>query len=61
MRRFLYFIFAVATAMVGHTIHGDFFWTVADFFFAPLAWAWWLIFHQVSLTIIRSTFAFFLQ
>lgn len=58
---FLYFMFALATAMVGHHIHGGLFWTLVDFFFAPLAWAKWLVFHQVNVSIIRSTFAFFLQ
>lgn len=58
---FLGLVFATATAMVGHTIHGGFFWTVVDFFLSPLAWCKWLICKQVSLTIIRSTFEFFFK
>lgn len=53
--------FATATAMVGHHIHGSFFWTVVDFFLSPLAWVKWFICQEVSLAIIRSTFAFFLK
>ncbi len=47
------------TAMIGHSIHHSLFWAIVDFFFAPLAWAKWLICHQVNMTIIRETFAFF--
>ena len=54
-------VLAVATAMVGHTIHHSLFWAILDFFFAPFAWAKWLICHEVNLTIIRQTFAFFLS
>lgn len=54
-------VFATATAMVGYTIHGGIFWTIFDFFFSPLVWCKWLVLHQVSLTIIRSTFDFFLK
>lgn len=53
--------FAIGTAMVGHTIHGGAFWTIMNFIFAPLSWAKWLICQDVTLTIIKKTFSFFLQ
>ena len=49
------------TAMVGHTIHGSIGWAIIDFFFAPIAWIKWLLCHQVNLSIIKATFAFFVQ
>lgn len=54
-------IFAVATAMIGYHIHHSIFWSIMDFFFSPFAWCKWMIMKQVSLSIIKSTFAFFLS
>lgn len=59
--KFVYLIVCVATAMVGYNIHHSFGWAIVDFFFAPVAWAKWLVYHQVNLTIIRHTFDFFLR
>jgi hypothetical protein len=56
---FLYFIFAVCTAMIGYTIHSSVFWAIIDFFFVPFAWFKWLICKQITLAIIKTTFAFF--
>jgi hypothetical protein len=58
---FLYLIFDVATAMVGNTIHGSTFWSIMDFLFAPLAWIKWLLYHEVSLSVLHQTFDFFLK
>ncbi len=58
---FIYTLLAIATAMIGYTIHGSLFWAIIDFFLSPLAWCKWLIYHEVNLTIIKKTFAFFLQ
>ena len=58
---FVLFLFSVATAIVGHQIHGSLFWSVCDFIFSPAAWAKWLILKQVSVSIIRSAFSFFLS
>ncbi len=55
----LYLLAATCTAMIGHTIHGGIFWTVMNFLFWPLSWAKWLVFQDVTMPIIRSTFAFF--
>lgn len=45
--------------MVGYQIHGSFFWAVLDFFFWPFAIVKWLICQQLTLTVIKATFAFF--
>ena len=58
--RVIYSIFCVCTAMIGHTIHGSVFWSIVDFFFTFFAWAKWLICHEVTLEIIKKTFAFFI-
>jgi hypothetical protein len=55
------FFGAIATAMIGHTIHHSVFWAIVDFFFAPLAWAKWLICHEVTFSVIRHTFSFFFR
>lgn len=55
----LYSLACLATAMVGHHIHGSVFWAITDFLFPFFVWAKWLIMHQVSLSIIKATFAFF--
>jgi hypothetical protein len=56
----IYTLTCLATAMIGHTIHHSLFWSIVDFFFTPLAWMKWLICHQVTLSIIKQTFNFFL-
>lgn len=55
----IYLIIAVCTAMIGHTIHHSIGWSIVDFFFWPIAWAKWLICHEVSMSIIKQTFSFF--
>lgn len=57
--KLLYIIFATMTAMIGYTIHGSLFWAIMDFFFAPPTWAKWLIYHEVTLSIIKQTFTWF--
>ena len=60
--RILYCIFSTVTAILGYSINGNsIFWAVIDFFFSPLAWIKWLICHDVNMTIIRKTFAWFLM
>ena len=53
-------LFSFATAIVGHQIHGGWFWTVLDFIFSPCAWAKWLICHEVSVSVIKRAFSFFM-
>lgn len=57
--RFGYLIVAVATAMIGYQIHHSTFWAIANFLFWPVSWIWWLVFHEVNVSIIQHTFAFF--
>jgi hypothetical protein len=57
----IYFLFCVATAMVGHNIHHNAFYAVINFFCAPVSWLYWLITHNVNMTDITNTFSFFLQ
>jgi len=59
MRRLLYTVFSILTAMVGYTIHGSIFWSIIDFFFTPIAIIKWLICHEITLTVIKETFNWF--
>jgi len=52
---------SLGTAMVGHQIHHSIFWSICDFIFVPLAWVKWLICQEVSLSVIKSAFSFFLN
>lgn len=57
--RWVYTLFSIATAMIGYNIHGNWFYSIMDFIFTPIAWIWWLIGQDVNMTIIRDTFSFF--
>lgn len=59
--RIIYFLFQIATAMIGYTIHGNLFYSFVNLCFAPLAWLYWLITHNVNMTIIQQTFSFLFQ
>jgi uncharacterized membrane protein len=53
-------IFAVITAIIGYEVNqGSVFWAVINFFFWPISWVKWLICHDVTLSIIKNSFAFF--
>ena len=60
-------LFAGITAIVGYHVNvhdGSFcplFWSIVDFLFAPISWVKWLICEQVNISIIKESFAFFLQ
>lgn len=54
-------IFATCTAIIGQVIHGSFWWGIIDFFFSPLVWIKWLICKDVTLSIIKEAFNWFLQ
>ena len=58
---FIYTICRICTAMIGYTIHNSVFWAIMDFLFMPLTWIKWLICQEVNLTIIKSSFEFFLK
>lgn len=57
----LYVVVSTATAMIGYNIHHNWFYSILDFIFTPIAWIWWLINHDVNLTIIKDTFSFFFK
>lgn len=52
--------FALATALIGHQIHGSVFWSIVDLIFPFFAWAKWIICKQVSVSIIKVALAPFL-
>jgi len=60
LARFIYFLFAIATSMIGYTIHHSIFWSVTDFIFTLITWTKWLIYHEVTMSIIKQTFNWFL-
>ena len=53
-------ILAIFTAFVGYEIHGSFFWAIINFIFWWLSWIKWLIYQDVSVSVIRKAFDFFL-
>lgn len=57
----IYSLFCLCTAIIGHTIHHSVFWSILDFFFMPLTWFKWLICQEVTLSIIKNSFNWFLQ
>lgn len=52
--------FTLPTAMIGYQIHGSVFWSIMDFLFWPLAWIKWFICHEVTVSIIKAAFSWFL-
>ena len=61
MKKALYFIFCVVVAMIGNNIHYSTFWTIIDFIFAPIALVKWIVFQEINMTIIESTFSWFMK
>lgn len=55
----LYIIVSILTSMVGYTIHHSIFWSIMDFLFTPIAWIKWIIFHEVTLNVLKDSFAWF--
>lgn len=54
-------LFSLPTAMIGYQIHSSTFWAIMDFIFWPIVWIKWFIFHEVTLSIIKEAFSWFLQ
>jgi hypothetical protein len=61
MMRLLYLICAVITGMVAWTITHHWVWVLLCFIFWPVAWVYWLVTHQVNLSIIKETFPWFFK
>ena len=55
----LYLFFSIVTGMVGYYVNKSYFWAILNFVFPIFSWLKWLIFHQVTLNIIKDTFAWF--
>lgn len=55
-------IFSLPTAIIAYTINqGSLFWAIVDFFVWPLAWFKWTICQEITLTIIKKSFEWFLK
>lgn len=54
-------LFSLPTAMIGYQIHSSTFWAIMDFIFWPIVWIKWFIFHEVTLSIIKEAFSWFLK
>ncbi len=52
-------LFGTLTSIIGYEIHRSMFWAVVDFFLYPFVWIKWLIFHEVSVSIIDNAFDWF--
>lgn len=64
MKRFgrvLYLIFCIVVAMIGYEIHSSVILAIINFIFAPLALIWFLISHQICLSVIKEVFSFILK
>jgi len=55
-------IFSLPTAIIAYTINGDsIFWAIVDYFLWPLAWLKWIICQEVTVSIIKKSFEWFLK
>jgi len=59
--RLLFIAVAIFTAIIGYHIHGSVFWTIMDWIFWPFAWLKWLLCQEVSMSVIKDSFAFFMK
>lgn len=58
---FFYLVIAVCVAMIGYQRHGDTLWAIIDFMFWPIAVVKWLIYHEINVSLIKTTFDFLLK
>jgi hypothetical protein len=61
MIQLIYLFLAAIVAILGYHIHGSVFFGFIDFLFWPLALMKWLIYKQISLSVIKSTFTWFFK
>lgn len=59
MKTVLYMFIAVIVTMIGYTIHGSLLWSIVNYLFWPIAIVKWLICHELTLAVIKQTFAWF--
>ena len=55
----LNFLPACLTALVGYQYHGSLLYCIPDFLFWPYVWVKWMIFHEVTLAMVKETFQWF--
>lgn len=60
-QNFLHTLLMVTTGMVAWTINHSVLWALLDALFFPVAWAKWLICHDVNMTVLHRTFDFLLR
>lgn len=58
--KIIYLIIAIFTSMVGYEIHHNVFYAIINFIFWPISWIYWLVCHDVNISVIKSAFGFFL-
>jgi len=67
MNKLLWFLFNCFIALCAWTIHaadgygpvGNFLWCIVDWLFSPIVFLYWLCTHQLTLPVIKATFAWF--
>lgn len=57
--KLMYAIFCFLMSMVGYTIHGSIFWSIIDFLLTPLVLIKWIIYEEITLSVIQETFSWF--
>ena len=53
------FLPAYLTALVGYQYHGSLLYCIPDFLLWPYVWVKWVIFHEVTLAMVKETFQWF--
>ena len=61
MKSLFYLIFGAATSIIGYNIHNSIFWSIVDFILAPFVWIKWFIYKEVTLSIIKQSFNWFMN
>ena len=57
--RLLYIVFAACISMIGYTINNSLAWAIVNYLFAPLSLIKWMICHEITLNVIKTTFSWF--
>jgi hypothetical protein len=57
----IYTLFCVAVAMIGYQIHHNVLYAIFNFIFAPISFIYWLLTHQIYMSLIKETFEFFFK
>lgn len=55
----VYLILCTLTSIIGYNIHYSLFWSLIDFWLAPLIWVKWLVLKEVNITLINDSFNWF--